>query len=66
LNGGTEEPGHATRVASGTSTGFSTPPGILIDSADQGFDPNAHIGGLLTDTADDLGYSQDSQRGEAI
>jgi hypothetical protein len=76
FNGGTEQPGHGTRVSSSGSGGysttgtgnagqgqgvgsdpFSTPGSILIDSADQGFDPNAHIGGLLTDSAEDLGYS---------
>jgi hypothetical protein len=30
----------------------------LIDSVDQGFDPNAHLGGILSDSAEDLGYPQ--------
>ena len=30
--------------------------GILIDSADEGFDPNAHTGDMLTDSSEDMGY----------
>ena len=71
LNGGTEQPGHATRVISVQSGGYSTTStgnlgdagsdpfatgGILIDSADEGFDPNAHDGDMLTDSAEDMGY----------
>jgi hypothetical protein len=71
LNGGTEQPGHATRVTSVQSGGYSTTStgnlgpagsdpfatgGILIDSADEGFDPNAHIGDMLTDSAEDMGF----------
>jgi hypothetical protein len=48
LNGGAEQPGHGVRVSgtggegySNTNTGY---PQTFIDSVDQGFDPNAHIG----------------------
>ena len=42
LNGGTEKTLHGTRVTSGTISGTGA---ILIDSTDQGFDPNAPVQG---------------------
>jgi len=52
-SGSNQEPCQGIRVTSSGSSGYSTTitGNILVDSTDQGFDPNAYPGGLLVDSA---------------